>query len=93
MNKPKHTPGPWKCSPLDRNNRFVVFQPNEHPAAAVRSTDEVLSNARLIAAAPELLEAAKWALTALEALGHGSANTDEARALENAIQKAIGSNQ
>lgn len=46
MNNTKHTPAPWKCAPLDRNNRFVVFQPNEAPAQATRSTDEVIANAR-----------------------------------------------
>lgn len=63
---PKHTPGPWKCSPLDRKQTYVVNEAKALPQQAVYSTDEVLANARLIAAAPELLEALKLAVAYFE---------------------------
>ena len=46
----KHTPGPWK---LDRNSVLIPIAPYEW-AEAYGGTE---ANARLIAAAPELLEA------------------------------------
>lgn len=60
--KPKHTPGPWKaqrdcyiyawsCDPLAR-----VFTYNAKDSI---SNEEAYYNSRLIAAAPELLEALK----------------------------------
>lgn len=55
--------------------------------AGCRSADEVAANARLIAAAPDLLEAARHAVT--EWRLHG-ALTDSCRALERAIARAEG---
>jgi hypothetical protein len=69
----KHTPGPWKAAPYSsvvgcpvsaqpdkRKNTFVVA--GVHGAAAEDDDErrlEVEANARLIAAAPELLDLAK----------------------------------
>lgn len=56
----KHTPGPWKHERVGKTGNVYVrcsdgFQPND----LFRSDEERLANARLIAAAPDLLEAAK----------------------------------
>jgi hypothetical protein len=78
--KASHTPGPWKCpietdrqvSDKGRLNLFVSRDTADEPTiAVVQSTrnevsyEEAESNARLIASAPELLEAAKQAVTNL----------------------------
>ena len=57
----KHTPGPWKVSGLarsirDASGRAVCKVCSEGVLA------EATGNARLIAAAPDLLEAAQWVL-------------------------------
>lgn len=61
----KHTPGPWKFQEVDWQPRalksdLLVF-PAKMPSAAIallyRDNDADEANARLIAAAPDLLEA------------------------------------
>lgn len=67
--KQKHTPGPWKIikatrdevhlPQAPRSSRFVgMVGPNGLPVAEVH-TGNIDANARLIACAPELLEALK----------------------------------
>lgn len=69
----KHTPGPWKVSnyrPYDiiaRDPKESTYECGDNrydPIATVyrNHTQEFLANARLIAAAPELLEALKGVL-------------------------------
>lgn len=57
--KTTHTPGPWKVSPETTKGEFVTDQiirgPQRHHVATVTHANE--SNAALIAAAPDLLEA------------------------------------
>ena len=56
--KLKHTPGPWKISKLDRtvispcNNEFDIADTWKHD----RGKTKAQANARLIAAAPDMLE-------------------------------------
>ena len=56
----KHTPGPWTVK-LNRVERHPVYGPDGEPVARCLcprpSTKEWDANARLIAAAPEMLEA------------------------------------
>lgn len=74
MSEVKHTPGPWKIlrkRPMEMSGNFHQVTDNErYPAAFVPAwdnpavgeidgTEEALANARLIAAAPEMLEALK----------------------------------
>lgn len=73
---PAHTPGPWTFSTKDygqRNNgRWFDILPGDGGLAFTAvvqpsiPTEEAEANARLIAAAPELLTALKDALAALE---------------------------
>lgn len=65
----KHTPGPWIIWP-DMNGRLQVGLSTNYSVAEMWRTplEGQEANARLIAAAPELLEAATKALGALNAL-------------------------
>ena len=78
-----HTPGPWKAEGTcvyalngDRSNIFFCgvqggyTEQNRHRSVRTKC-DELLANARLIAAAPELLEALELCEEALED-GHWS---------------------
>ena len=71
-----HTPGPWESSPApidgDRLQGYTVFQVGHQVVARCinpdRSTEEHEANARLIAAAPDLLVVAEEYHTALDLL-------------------------
>ena len=53
----KHTPGPWVVSPIQLNQICTADARMEVARAIVYSNaHETIANARLIAAAPELLE-------------------------------------
>lgn len=69
----KYTPGPWAVCSSYTAGRIIVKapQPTNRVLAGFGSEDEPLddidwANARLIAAAPELLEALKAALKVIE---------------------------
>jgi hypothetical protein len=61
--KTKHTPGPWANDKSGEYNRRWVIRHNGLVVAEIRTSaldrtkDDAPSNARLIAAAPEMLEA------------------------------------
>ena len=78
MSESKHTPGPWtieRCSiDLPENDRLIVGHPNSSDMSVIRTIGRLFSyarpevnkaNARLIAAAPELLEACKELLAGI----------------------------
>ena len=85
----KYTPGPWEARGLS------VFLPNETAlavATCVPHRPEAQANARLIAAAPELLEALQAVQIHLEHCGWGdSFNRERAEdaGLPNMITAAI----
>jgi hypothetical protein len=63
----KHTPGPWKVNNLDTgmNDSGAILDPVGHVIVTDvygRDDDEAFANARLIAAAPELLKAIELVL-------------------------------
>lgn len=63
----KHSPGPWVCAPFPNPNYNIVLMgphgTKRDIATVMRSLDDVgVANARLVAAAPDLLEACKAAL-------------------------------
>ncbi len=68
----KHTPGPWRVisgtlGAVEAANGVQVANAEQtRPVRCAADHDERKANARLIAAAPELLEALKGALEALE---------------------------
>ena len=64
----KHTPGPWRAVPNAPGISDTVIDSGRMVVADVisrKSTDELRANARLIAAAPELLEALQTCMAAL----------------------------
>lgn len=84
----KHTPGPWEAKP-----HSVIAPCDVHGFTSIcllisgrKTGEEVRANARLIAAAPELLEELQSALLALEAHGF----TQQAGKARAAIAKATG---
>jgi hypothetical protein len=84
-----HTPGPWDdqgldiCDASDRVIARMVWD----QAGVGTGAHEIAPNARLIAAAPELLEACRLALTQMEALAPTLSTASYLRA---AIRKATG---
>lgn len=59
--KDKHTPGPWRVVVEEEYDDYLVVDKDNHCIADILP----LANARLIAAAPDLLEACKDALNSL----------------------------
>jgi hypothetical protein len=90
--KAKHTPGPWLYQPCAGQHDFAVYQEeNGDCVALVRKYDE--ANARLMAAAPDLLAACRDALRYLNNPEEFDGDLTEiafATDLENAIRKATG---
>ena len=98
--KAQHTPGPWRISECQLGNKLLI----EHGEDTILSpiigsvySDEgrlsQMANARLIAAAPDLLAAAKAALTFIESLPYTPSNSAETRLqdrLFDAIARAEG---
>jgi hypothetical protein len=86
-----HTPGPWIAE--DDTGEFQYIRPADYePDHGFQYIAEVrgLSNARLIAAAPDLLAVAKTALRGEEIIGRG--NSPIANNLRAAIARATGDN-
>lgn len=76
----KHTPGPWTVGTADapsrgpRRESLDELSRGQYNVFPLPEDDEVQANARLIAAAPELLEALEYMLDACEA--HGVSDND-----------------
>lgn len=94
--KSKHTPGPWEYAENSANNFDVFGAGDTVEVAVVWGLDDPLkaereANARLIAAAPELLEALEDSLDLFGVfLDHSDkGNTDMHRALGVKIRAAI----
>lgn len=92
----KHKQGPWHWKPMDG---FVVdengFEVAEVWACARRSEHRkcLEANARLIAAAPELLEIAEWAVKVIDACDGSPTQGDIDcihEALSGVVHKATG---
>lgn len=76
----KHTPGPWVVNPIQLNQIATPDARLEIARATVlRDQHETIANARLIAAAPELLEA-------LKAIVKSLADQDDEGLIEHAQQ-------
>lgn len=90
--KPKPTPGPWEFN-VSSTNTSRIWLPAIDAGLYLRC-DEILDmapNTRLIAAAPEMLEALKTALRELEHLNkHCGASPMVIDEIEAAIAKAEG---
>lgn len=90
----KHTPGPWKVDKyIDSGKPSLSVSANGSEVAQASSwagdgADEAGANARLIAAAPELLEACREAKEVLDDLPCGAA--EALKKIDAAISKAEG---
>jgi len=97
--KAQHTPGPWEIRPFEGVYGVFSKEDNEVPVATTDYGGDMLegadcqltqeANARLIAAAPELLEACKTALSKLNELDR-PVNCRAIQVLLGAIAKAEG---
>lgn len=91
MSREKHTPGPWHaiCHAFGKTEIWEVIAGQKADTVVQLSLFRVNqeADAKLIAAAPELLDACKLALKDMGAWGiHGPGRT----AIEAAIKKAVG---
>jgi hypothetical protein len=62
METVKHTPGPWMIETPKTGGRFITGKGFPVASLTGHHVDDWDGNARLIAAAPELLEACQYAL-------------------------------
>lgn len=87
----KHTPGPWHRFGLYAH---IEIRTNAGELIAVVGSDALREdrflNARLIAAAPDLLEAAQAAWNCIGELPPTQARVEVAQLLQAAVEKAIG---
>lgn len=78
MSKPKHTPGPWNVFLTPSGHQYIEWWPTGKRCEGVETICEAdmvspenpnaVADARLIAAAPELLYASKRALEIIKAV-------------------------
>lgn len=90
MSETKHTPGPWK---YEEATKTIRSGRENYWLCTMDSWDGAVNheaNAKLIAAAPELLEAAKDLITALETQMPRFKNYQQNQKLHTAIRKAEG---
>lgn len=98
MSKHQHTPGPWSVSPADDT---VVIDAMRREVAAIDGDyntpdtwPQMEANARLIAAAPEMLDSLKDCVRMLEAVrytaGLGKHQMERVERAKAAIAKAEG---
>lgn len=76
-----HTPGPWLVS--SRRSRFFVQAPDRFDVAEASIRPEIEANARLISAAPDLLEVCKMAIQPF------ASSTEEQERRKNLCRAAI----
>lgn len=91
--KTQHTPGPWKVvtngpEQINEANPFDIFA-QDHQCIARISNWSPEANARLIAAAPELLQCLQNALAVIHVTSK-DADTHLVKEIEASIYKALG---
>ncbi len=99
MSKTRHTPGPWQHIGGDGRKERWIGDKDAVTLCVVESAryrydpDELEANARLIAAAPEMLEALKWCVETFDGLAAVYPSLDNERGFARAkavIKKAKG---
>ena len=102
MTKPKHTPGPWDIRSPDKfetdqiEDRLIITEDSQHVAQTYQYRNDdnhaadgaALANARLIAAAPDLLNVCKDAVAYFKSRNLGEMADTVQVILEVAIKKA-----
>lgn len=87
----KHTPGPWTVKRSARNGfPWVVCDNGLQPSDIMLGVPEVEANARLIAAAPDLLAALRSVLTLVDGGFKVGPKTHVVEDIRAAIAKAEG---
>jgi hypothetical protein len=90
-NEQKHTPGPWSFYESKHDGCIEIFRDgNEVEGSPTIGSALLPSDARLIASAPELLEALQQVLSASD--DGGDMNDIDWRGIRAAIAKATGGN-
>lgn len=99
MSESKHTPGPWRIFETDHGSKIIGIGSEDGAGVADAGfglwggdSDEARANARLVAAAPELLEALKYLVMHCKGLDRFEGNpiNEAIRAGREAIAKAEG---
>jgi hypothetical protein len=89
----KHTPGPWESTIVHGESRSIKCVMADGPTQVCVLTEGTMEDARLIAAAPELLAACKSVLFDLQTLtSHDFQHGGDAKCrllLKSAIAKAF----
>lgn len=86
-----HTDGPWwACPPDEDSENWEIEDGYGHTATVYGDDEPAAANARLMAAAPDLLAASRLANQELIDLGVGSSGSPALVALWAAIAKAEG---
>jgi predicted homoserine dehydrogenase-like protein len=100
-NKLKHTPGPWTVNTKDYANcigieclvngvgHTVVMDQYCYPNFQRHGSEEKLANARLIASAPDLLEALIELNTVIDNYWNGKRTDAQVKLINKAQQKAF----
>lgn len=88
MAETQHTPGPWDYDGPPHN--IIVWSSPEDRICFMTSDGPTETNARLIAAAPDLLEASKKAVEFIEEFYPNAAFNGHTASLRHAISKAEG---
>jgi hypothetical protein len=97
----KHTQGPWNLKPDGEANFFTIADSKQNWLMRIQhngeqSLQEQTTNANLIAAAPELLEALKEVISIVKIHSEGTKNNFAWAELDYAneiIKKAVGEKQ
>lgn len=87
----QHTPGPWHADKIQDRSAYNIFQHGRTYSIATISAEghpgrNVMADARLIAAAPALLENLRQLCELLESIGHDC--TPAREAIKQATQGA-----
>lgn len=94
MRIPKHTPGPWERLVHQTPDAIYISDRATNEIARIpKGHDTSMPNARLIATAPELLEALRYAVQDLEDLLRQTGASSKGislKAFKNTIAKATG---
>lgn len=86
----KHTPGPWHSRPVGFRGHMEIFTASDDLIAALHLRDDTAANARLIAAAPDLIASLRRVLRMLEINDARLANFGEVEEARSIISRAEG---
>jgi hypothetical protein len=93
MSEIKHTPGPWQLGFNRQTNRITIFDKHAVNVAYIQPGDKISeqaeADARLIAAAPQLLTALETALRELTQWQHLNPEDEDLPVVIDEVKDAI----